>query len=99
MRQQNTYKNPKFKIYLQPSLKVLCACERRFEKNVPAGKVECTRWPDADIDEMCLQKSEARLSVPVSIARSSRRLMSSGYLPHSMCSARTICDLFMLCTA
>ena len=43
----------------QTSLKVLCACKLRFEKNVPAEKVDCTRWPDAEFDEMHLQKFEA----------------------------------------
>ena len=33
------------------SLKVLCAWEHRSEKNVPAEKIECNRWPVADLDE------------------------------------------------
>jgi len=34
----------------QASLKILCACECRSETNVPAEKIECNRWPVADLD-------------------------------------------------
>ena len=35
------------------------ACESRSEKNVPAEVTECSIWPDADLDENCLQKFES----------------------------------------
>ena len=43
----------------QALLEVFCACERRFEEKVPVERIECNRWPDEDLDDVCLQKSEA----------------------------------------
>ena len=37
--------------YTQASLEVSCACERKPEKVEPSEKVECNRWPDADLGE------------------------------------------------
>ena len=60
----------------QSSSEVFCACEHRFEKNVPAGRIECNRWSCTDLDEKYLQKFDVSDFVSFSGAHRSRRLMS-----------------------
>jgi len=61
----------------QASLKVLSTCEHRSEKNVPAEKIECNRWPDVDLDEKCLQKFEVWDFMPESSTHHLCKLMVS----------------------
>ena len=45
---------------------------------MPAEKIECNRWSDAELNERCLQKFEV-WHVPASSTRCLSRLMLSDY--------------------
>ena len=45
------------RLYTGLSKSTLCLQAETLE-NVPVEKTDCSRWPDADLDEICLQRSE-----------------------------------------
>ena len=60
----------------QASFKIFYICKRRSEKNLPAEKMECNRWPDADWGEELLTEICGKIFVPMSDTWHSHKLTS-----------------------